>query len=104
MSILTPREQEFYIAAQQMIGRRFSDIHEAREVLCAARASMKNLDRTARKLADAINKAYWGRIRRGASPEARLLQRAYKEIGLDVGVVTKNLKWKKELNPLVESP
>jgi hypothetical protein len=44
---------------------------------------MRNLQRSPRELANALNRAIRNRIARGARPEAKLVQRALREVGVD---------------------
>ena len=80
--------KEFKAAASQIVVRRFSEIKELEAITNDARAAMRSLNRSDRKLANAINKSIRGRIASGATAEAKLVANALKEVGFDAKTLT----------------
>jgi hypothetical protein len=68
--------------------RTFSEVKELENITQDARAAMRNLNRSPRKLADAINKAIRGRIARAATEDARLVADALREAGFNPKTLT----------------
>jgi hypothetical protein len=75
--------EAFREAAKELLYRRFSEVEELEKIHNDARAAMRVLTGTNRELANSLNNAIRGRIARGATPEARLVNKAFKVLGID---------------------
>ena len=73
----------FRAVAEEMLTRNFSDVAELVDVTNEARAAMRNLNRPVRDLTDALNGSIRGRIAAGRSPSARLVNEAFRTVGVD---------------------
>jgi hypothetical protein len=84
----------FRAAANQLVVRNFGEVKELEAITNRAVGGIKNLDRSPRDLADAVNKSIRGFIARAgagskaASGEASLVARALREIGVDAKTLT----------------
>ncbi|MFF4606443.1 SpvB/TcaC N-terminal domain-containing protein [Streptomyces sp. NPDC001339] len=84
----TEGEEAFRRAAGEMLTRPFSEVQELEAITRDARGAMTSLNRTPRKLADAINSAIRRRIATGATTEAGLVNRALRTVGIDPSTLT----------------
>ena len=84
----------FRAAANQLVVRNFGEVKELEAITNKAVAGIKNLDRSPRDLADAVNKSIRGFISRAgvgskaATEDASLVARALREIGVDAKTLT----------------
>jgi hypothetical protein len=77
-------EQAFREAAFSMLDRRFSEVEELETVVREARDAMRNLDRDARDLANALNAAIRDRIANESTEAARLVAEALRATGVEL--------------------
>lgn len=91
--------QEFRTAASQLMTRTFSEVKELESLNNAAVSGIRNLDRSSRELANAVNASVRGRIARAADKaltaadvglkrDAKLVAAALKEAGFDAKTLT----------------
>jgi RHS repeat-associated protein len=80
--------KQFREAASQLMTRRFSEVKELEKITNDAVAALKNTKRSARDLANAVNKSIRGRIARAASDDAKIVARALREAGFDPKTLT----------------
>lgn len=86
--------EAFRAAANQLVVRNFGEVKELEALTNRAVAGIKNLNRSPRDLADAVNKSIRGFITRAAagskaaSEDASLVARALREIGVDAKTLT----------------
>jgi hypothetical protein len=86
--------EAFRAAANQLVVRNFGEVKELEAITNKAVAGMKNLNRSPRELADAVNKSIRGFITRAgagsraATEEASLVARGLREIGVDTKTMT----------------
>lgn len=84
----------FRAAANQLVVRNFGEVKELEAITNKAVAGIKNMDRSPRDLADAVNKSIRGFIARAgagskvATEDASLVARALREIGVDSKTLT----------------
>jgi RHS repeat-associated protein len=82
-------EEAFAAAARDMLTRPFSEVSELEQVTIAARGAMRRRTTgTPRELANRLNFAIRGRIARGATPAAALVNRALRVAGIDPQTLT----------------
>ncbi len=84
----------FKAAAREMLIRNFSEVNELAAVTQQARGAMKNVNRPTDELRDAINKSIRGRIENCSGPEATLVNKALRAVGVNPDGLTtgQNLK------------
>jgi hypothetical protein len=73
----------FQKSAADMLTRPFSEVAELDTITRQARGAMQSLNRPTRDLANSLNRSIRARIASGSSPEAQLVQRALRVMGID---------------------
>jgi hypothetical protein len=73
----------FRAAAQRMMNSRFSEVDELDAITNKARQAMRKTNRPVGELRDAINKSIRGRIANSNDPDAVLVRRALRAVGID---------------------